>query len=310
MTSARRAASLTQRFADPSAPELPGIQPVDLLALASRLFHQVPRPSRSVATLTIPKTDEDDLLRTEARGGFQHPHIVASVRLFARLLRARLVRHHMQRCLRLRRKEALVPVRIGEVDGICQEGRLVKRDIEFKPHVAREAGFGKDQVSAACRATNREIARTGTRLCQCVDDRVPRNRLLVRREPRLLSSGGIDHVPAEKQDGAGYRTGIVVRHRWNPPGFAPGHSDDIFWCWLPRSSSAPKAAALDRALICDPVRIRSKYPPAEPGALGIGPLEAAVRVADAALHSLATRRWPISATNSFGPSGRPLAPVF
>ncbi len=52
----------------------------------------------------------------------------------------------------------------------------------------------------------------------------------------------------------------------------------------------------------------SKYPPAEPGALGIGPLEAAVRVADAALHSLATRRWPISATNSFGPSGRPLAP--
>jgi NADPH2:quinone reductase len=32
----------------------------------------------------------------------------------------------------------------------------------------------------------------------------------------------------------------------------------------------------------------SKYPPAEPGALGIGPLEAAVRVADAALHSLAT----------------------
>ena len=33
---------------------------------------------------------------------------------------------------------------------------------------------------------------------------------------------------------------------------------------------------------------RGKYPPAEPGALGIGPLEAAVRVADATLHSLAT----------------------
>ena len=32
----------------------------------------------------------------------------------------------------------------------------------------------------------------------------------------------------------------------------------------------------------------SKYPPAEPGALGIGPLEAAVRVADATLYSLAT----------------------
>src|SRR5712675_768567 len=221
MTSARRAASPTSRFADASAPELPGIQPVYPLALASRLFHQVPRPSRSVATLTIPKTDEDDLLRTEARGGFQHPHIVASVRLFARLLRTKLIRHHMQRRLRLRRKEALVPVRIGEVDGICQEGRLVKRDIEFKPHVAREAGFGKDQVPAACRASNREIARTGTRLCQGVDDRVPRNRLLVRREPRLLSSGSIDHVPAEKQDGAGHRTGIVVRHRRSLEAFAP-----------------------------------------------------------------------------------------
>jgi len=31
-----------------------------------------------------------------------------------------------------------------------------------------------------------------------------------------------------------------------------------------------------------------KYPPAEPGALGIGPLEAAVRIANAILHCLAT----------------------
>jgi len=33
---------------------------------------------------------------------------------------------------------------------------------------------------------------------------------------------------------------------------------------------------------------RGKYPPAEPGPLGIGPLEAAVEVADAAPNSLAT----------------------
>src|SRR6266478_3367832 len=217
----------------------------------------MPRPSRSVATLTIPKTDEDDLLRTEARGRFQHPHVVASVRLFARLQRAKLVRHHMQRCLRLRRKEALVPIRVGEVDGICQEGRLVKRDIEFKPHVAREAGFGKDQVPAACRATNREIARTGTRLCQCVDDRVPRNHLLVRREPRLLSSGGIDHVPLKSKT----VRGIVPDSSFDIAGtlqvLPPGHSDDIFWCWLLRPPSAPKAAALDPVLICDPVLVRT-----------------------------------------------------
>ena len=34
--------------------------------------------------------------------------------------------------------------------------------------------------------------------------------------------------------------------------------------------------------------MKSKYPPAEPGALGFGPLEAAVRVADAPLYLLAT----------------------
>jgi hypothetical protein len=43
-------------------------------------------------------------------------------------------------------------------------------------------------------------------------------------------------------------------------------------------------------VVCEPHPqcSRCKYPPAEPGALGIGPLEAAVRVADAALHSFAT----------------------
>jgi hypothetical protein len=46
-----------------------------------------------------------------------------------------------------------------------------------------------------------------------------------------------------------------------------------------------------QAEILRPPQARScerKYPPAEPGALGIGPLEAAVRIADATLHSLAT----------------------
>ena len=49
------------------------------------------------------------------------------------------------------------------------------------------------------------------------------------------------------------------------------------------SSNAPPEAGRREACSCS-----GKYPPAEPGALGLGPLETAVRVADAALYSLAT----------------------
>src|SRR5258707_14562112 len=41
----------------------------------------------------------------------------------------------------------------------------------------------------------------------------------------------------------------------------------------------------------------SKYPPAEPGALGIEPLEAADTAAERDLRYLATRRWPMSSTH-------------
>jgi hypothetical protein len=55
---------------------------------------------------------------------------------------------------------------------------------------------------------------------------------------------------------------------------------------LSRNRRLPVASPQDPAKIRGANRV--SIPPAEPGALGIGPLEAAFRVADAALHSLAT----------------------
>ena len=63
-----------------------------------------------------------------------------------------------------------------------------------------------------------------------------------------------------------------------------------------------------------PVTIRlkspegSKYPTAEPEALMCEPLKAAGRVANAARTSVATLRWPVSATGSSGPSAGPRVP--
>jgi hypothetical protein len=100
-----------------------------------------------------------------------------------------------------------------QVDGFGEEGRLVKRKIKLKPGAARQTGFCKDQVATARPATDRQVARTDTGLGQGVGDRVPRNRLLVCREPRLLSSCGINHVAAEKQHVAGRRAVLICRHR-------------------------------------------------------------------------------------------------
>ena len=122
----------------------------------------------------------------------------------------------VHRCLRRNCEETIVPIRAREVDGCGEEGRLVKREIKLKPGAAPQTSFSKDQVATARPATDRQIARTGAGLGQCVDDRVPRNQRLVCREPRLLSSCGINHVAAEKQHVAGRRTVLICRHRWNP----------------------------------------------------------------------------------------------
>jgi hypothetical protein len=57
----------------------------------------------------------------------------------------------------------------------------------------------------------------------------------------------------------------------------------------PRSPcGTPTRACLSTTFFTADYQADSKYPPAKPGALGIGPLEAAVRVADAPLYLLAT----------------------
>ena len=68
--------------------------------------------------------------------------------------------------------------------------------------------------------------------------------------------------------------------RWTRPLLAGALGDvDVQYVWRFLRSPTYHSAMIPGT---------SKYPPAEPGALGIGPLKAAVRVADAAPDSLAT----------------------
>jgi hypothetical protein len=61
-----------------------------------------------------------------------------------------------------------------------------------------------------------------------------------------------------------------------------------FWLGRWDGSTNPGQPARDMQRLGGQAPTICKYPPAEPGALELGPLEAALRVADAALHSLAT----------------------
>jgi hypothetical protein len=56
-------------------------------------------------------------------------------------------------------------------------------------------------------------------------------------------------------------------------------------------------------------KARSKYPPAEPGALGLEPLKAAYRAADAAPERVGHLKVAISATDSSAPGACPPLPV-
>jgi hypothetical protein len=58
-----------------------------------------------------------------------------------------------------------------------------------------------------------------------------------------------------------------------------------------------------------PAIIESKYPPAEPGALGLEPLKAAYGAADAAPERVGHLKVAISATDSSAPGACPPLPV-
>ena len=91
-----------------------------------------------------------------------------------------------------------MPVGVGEIDRVGQEGWLVEGNVEFKPHALGEAGFGEQQVAAACPAADCEIAFGDADLRKHSGNCVGGKTFLFRRKPRGLAAGRIDHVAAEE----------------------------------------------------------------------------------------------------------------
>jgi hypothetical protein len=112
-------------------------------------FHHVLDAARPVAALAIPEADEVDLVRTEARSGFQHPQIVAFIGAPIRRRRSAFGRRHVQHGARFRVEKAGAPVGVGEIDRFFQERRLVEGNVEFEPGGTREGGLREQKVAAA-----------------------------------------------------------------------------------------------------------------------------------------------------------------
>ena len=136
--------------------------------------------------------------------------IVALIGVFASRQRAQFVGHDVHRRLRFDRKIAVVPIAAGEIYRVGKESRLLERDIDFKPHVSRETSLSEQQIAAASAPANCEVASGDTNLRKRIGNCSGGDRLLVRREPRSLSIGRVDHVAAEKGYGVRRLTACTV----------------------------------------------------------------------------------------------------
>ena len=92
-----------------------------------------------------------------------------------------------------------MPIGIGEIDRICKEGGFVEWNVELKPHVSSEAGFGEEQISTACSTANCEVATFRTNLVECIRDCGACYRLLIRWKAWRLPIRSVDHVSAKQK---------------------------------------------------------------------------------------------------------------
>ncbi len=168
-------------------------------------------PPGPVAALSVPEADEVEPVRAEARGGVEHPAVVAFVGVLAHGRRTQLDRLDMERRPRLRGEKAGAPIIAGEVDRFLEKRRLVEGDKELEPRAARERGLGEQEIAAAGAAADGEIVRPDGEIGQRRADGGRRDRLLVRRKARPFAAGRVDHVAAEQHDLAGR---LLVRFRY------------------------------------------------------------------------------------------------
>lgn len=107
------------------APQHSSIQPIDLMSPLFRLVCQMASSARAVPALTVPQTNENELFLAETSGKVQHPKIIALVRMPLCLLGAELIGHNVHLRAGFGFHEASMPSGVGEVDGLCKEGRLI-----------------------------------------------------------------------------------------------------------------------------------------------------------------------------------------
>jgi hypothetical protein len=105
-----------------------------------------------------------------------------------------------------------VPVGVGEIDRVDQEGRFIERNVEFKPHVKCEACFGEKQIPTACAAANGKIASADANSRKCIGNCSGGNRLLVREESWCRAIGRVDHVATKERYDVGWPIGLNQRH--------------------------------------------------------------------------------------------------
>src|SRR5271154_4028341 len=102
-----------------------------------------------IATLAVPEANHVDLVRAEARGRFEHPEIVAFVRVLALSRRTNLKRRHMQRSSGFGDEEARTPIAVGEIDRLLEKGRLLEGKVNLEPDRARERRLREQKIAAA-----------------------------------------------------------------------------------------------------------------------------------------------------------------
>src|SRR6187549_2407635 len=166
----------------------------------------------AIATLTVPQTDESHSSAAKPRCRLPHPLIVAFIGVFALLRRAKLAGRDMQRRPRPDRQIAIVPIRAGKIHRVAKEGRFVEWNVDFKPHAARQARLGEQEITAAGAPTNPEVLIACADLRQRCGNCGGCDWLLRRGKPRCLPIGRVDHVAGKEHHVVRRWAGLSWRH--------------------------------------------------------------------------------------------------
>ena len=105
---------------------------------------------------------------------------------------------------RLGAEKSRAPILVGEIDRLLEEGRLVEGDVDLEQGGARERVLREQQITAAGATANAKVIWADVEVRESASNRLPGDRLLVRRKARFLSAGRVDHVAAEQDDFPGW----------------------------------------------------------------------------------------------------------